>query len=616
MQSDAEVFGFTQKKRRGAAYDPYGSGDQSQDVTTNAMPAPQAYDEPEVQAEPPVKQPQPYNEGEYTADETRTVQPPQMTTQVEPDKVQTDIVPTPTTNTPAPSNVEGGGNATWGASSNAGPIAGWDGGKWGDRDQQALKYRFGRAIAESGMAATPENAAKVIDDAIANGVNIERDPRDPSAFLWTNPNGYQESIRLVSGNNTWMYNGFGSGSVSNPEQAYLPENAGDLTAAQLQQLIAMGPTTQPPTTTYTPPSLPPIVTPPNPDVQPPTVWDPIGPSETAVGDPPPEWVSVQQPPDVQPLLPPDVQPPGPDLQPPAQPPVVGDPPQLPNNQPAQISPEDQAVRDALLKALGGPSAQEVAANASNSPAVAAYRRASDREYGRARAQAAESAAQSGTIGSGGFAGNLRQLEEGRAERNLSFEGEQARQAMLDRQNELEKAMALATQRGQFTEAQKLQKEIANMQAALTTRGQDIQNTQFSQSLLQNAKQFSQSLGYNYAQLDQNQKQFAAQLQTNKEQFLKSLGFNYDQLNAQQKQFLANLDQNRDQFVQSLGLSYAQLTAQQQQAMAALAQNNEQFKASLGQQNYQFQNTLGFNFAQLQQQADRDAALAILNGYGD
>lgn len=584
MQSDAEFFGLTQKKRKAAQYDPYsdGGGD-SQDVTTNAMPTPQAYEGPEVQADAPTKQPQPYNEGEYTADDTRTVQPPQMTTQVEPEKVQTDIVPTPTTNTPAPSNVEGGGNATWGASSTAGPIAGWDGGKWGDADQQALKYRFGRAIAESGMSATPENAAKVIDDAIANGVNIERDPKDPSAFIFTNPNGYRESIRLVSGNNTWMYNGFGAGSASNPEQAYLPENAGDLTAAQLQQLIAIGPPT--------PPSFA-------------TIEAPTGPTPTnpvdAVGDPPPNmnWVLSPDPvPDLP--APPDVQPPGPDVMPPeVQPPAVQPPdvqPPRPDTPapPAAMSPEDQAVQDALLKVLNGPSAAAVAADSANSPAVAAYRRASDREYGRARAQAAESAALSGTIGSGGFAGQQRQLDESRAERNLAFEGSQARQAMLDRQGEIERALALATQRGQFNEAQALQRELAKMQSALTMRGQD-----------QNAEQFTKSMGYNYAQLDQQQKQFASTLQANKEQFLKSMGFNYDQLNQQQKQFLANLDQNGEQFLKSLGLSYAQLDAQQRTALATLSQNNEQFRQNLG-----------YNYASLQQQADRDAAMAILNGYG-
>jgi hypothetical protein len=144
------------------------------------------------------------------------------------------------------------------------------------------------------------------------------------------------------------------------------------------------------------------------------------------------------------------------------------------------------------------------------PATAAFRRTMTRDTDRQRAQLAEQAAQDGTNASGGNDGRIRQLEEGRDEAIAGFAG---------------------------------------------NRAADVQKLQIAQD------QFLKGLGFNYAQLDQNQKQFLKNLGQNKEQFLASLGLSYAQLSAQQKRDLDQLgyqydnleyQQNRDATLTALG----------------------------------------------------------------
>lgn len=147
---------------------------------------------------------------------------------------------------------------------------------------------------------------------------------------------------------------------------------------------------------------------------------------------------------------------------------------------------------------GNQSLEEILAS---DPAVAAYRRSASRDFGKQRAQLAEQAALEGTNASGGNEGRIRQLQEREAEDVAGYSGQRAAEAQ--------------------------------------------------------------------------------QMRIQQDQFAKSLGFNYDQLSQQQKQFMANLGQNRDQFLQSLGLSYAQLSSQQKLALQQLQQQADQFNKSLG-----------------------------------
>lgn len=144
---------------------------------------------------------------------------------------------------------------------------------------------------------------------------------------------------------------------------------------------------------------------------------------------------------------------------------------------------------------GNQSLEEILAS---DPAIAAYRRSAARDFGRQRATLAEQSAQNGTFGSGGEDGRIRQLKENEAEAVAGYTGDRASAAQ--------------------------------------------------------------------------------QVRIQQDQFAKSLGFNYDQLSQQQKQFLANLGQNRDQFLASLGLSERQLSAQQKRDLDNLTFAYDQFEA--------------------------------------
>ncbi len=199
-----------------------------------------------------------------------------------------------------------------------------------------------------------------------------------------------------------------------------------------------------------------------------------------------------------------------------------------------------SVNDELANILAG--------GVDSDPALAAYKRSITRSTDQQRAQLAEEAAQGGTASSGGTDGRIRQLEEGRDESIAGFAGDRAAQV---------------------------------------------------QQLKVQADQDLRQLGFNYASLNQQQKQFADTLTQNKSQFTQSLGFNYAQLSQQQKQFLANLSQNRDQFLQSLGLSYEQLSSQQRLALQQLQQQGDQFNK-----------TLGFNYDTLEANQNNIAANAV------
>lgn len=445
---------------------------------------------------------------------------------------------------------EGGGATGWGQQSKSGPMPGWDNGKWTDPNQQGIKYRFGREIANSGLSATPENAQKLIREAIANGVQIEIDPADPSAFIWTNPNGRKESIRLVSGNNTWMFGGYGYASAGNPQQQFMDElgNVDPLAEALAQG----GPISREPMPT--PQAVPDYV----PQVTMPDVYTPQ--SVLPVDN-------VRIPGDDRDYGTPAAPTPASPAPTPSAPAPTALP--TPSAVEATAAPKtalDYASEQALLRALQGPSASDIAANIENDPAVSANRRMTDRLYAGKRATAAEQAAQNGTSASGGFNGLTRALDESRIEGEAAYAGDRVAQAVAARQQELVAALQLAQSLGQADKANLLQRQLAELNAKLTTRGQDLSE---AQSL--------RALGLSYSQLNAQQKQFAAQLTQN------------------DRQFGAQLTQNQKQFVASLGLDWARLNSQERIAVAQLAESARQAN-----------NNLGYNYDALEQRANESA----------
>lgn len=150
------------------------------------------------------------------------------------------------------------------------------------------------------------------------------------------------------------------------------------------------------------------------------------------------------------------------------------------------------VNDELARILAG--------GVDSDPALAAYRRSAARDFGKLRANAAEQAAQGGTVSSGGEEGRIRQLKEGEAEAVAGFAGDRAAQV---------------------------------------------------QQLKVQSDQVLRQLGFNYDSLNQQQRQWLGNLNQNRDQFLASLGLSERQLSAQQRQAL-------DQ----LGFMYDQLEANQ------------------------------------------------------
>lgn len=234
--------------------------------------------------------------------------------------------------------------------------------------------------------------------------------------------------------------------------------------------------------------------------------------------------------------------------------------------PGTKTPAQTAAEAALAKILGGPSSEDIANNIGTDAAVSGHRLTAKREFDKLRAQGAENAAQGGTASSGGFAGQVRGLGQAEAEGNAQFAGTRVAEAVKERNQQLMQGIQIATASGDADKAR-----------ALTQLMHD-------QDLKQNGEQFFQQLGFNYAQMNQQQKQFAAQL------------------GQEDAHFGATLTQNQKQFLDSLGLNYAQLTSQQKLAVASLAQQNAQFNKQLG-----------FNYTGLENDANYKELLLALGG---
>lgn len=154
------------------------------------------------------------------------------------------------------------------------------------------------------------------------------------------------------------------------------------------------------------------------------------------------------------------------------------------------------------------------------------------------------------------------------------------------------------------------------------------------TLMEQRRQFDQTMGLEGKKLDQNQSQFnqtlgleGRKLDVSQSQFSQTLGLEGQKLAQQDSQFGQNLQLQRDnlaaqreQFAQSLGLDVAklnlsrdQMTQQQQQFLAQLnqrdqelAQQQSQFTSNLGQQAEQFRANLDLQRQNLDAQREQFA----------
>jgi hypothetical protein len=123
---------------------------------------------------------------------------------------------------------------------------------------------------------------------------------------------------------------------------------------------------------------------------------------------------------------------------------------------------DQLVHDQIVKMLGGPTAEEAGKAAANSVPVSAYRNSMLRDLGVQQAGAAEQSGLTGTQGSGGLAGQQQALRQAAGESTAKFTGDYVDKAMADRRAELQQAMNMAQQQGNFEDQQALAAELARL----------------------------------------------------------------------------------------------------------------------------------------------------------
>jgi hypothetical protein len=154
---------------------------------------------------------------------------------------------------------------------------------------------------------------------------------------------------------------------------------------------------------------------------------------------------------------------------------------------------------------------------SRSPEARAFNLQAQRGEERQRAQLAERASVDGTSDSGGFETGLAGLRQQRGEGEANFLGNLAVAQMERNAQQLQQGIAFAQSQGQFDQAQRLQMQLAQLQAAIQreqiamqgTLGQGGLNIQ-QQALNSQNDQFGKSLGFSYANLNQSANQAAVQ----------------------------------------------------------------------------------------------------------
>ena len=155
-----------------------------------------------------------------------------------------------------------------------------------------------------------------------------------------------------------------------------------------------------------------------------------------------------------------------------------------------------AAADAIRALLGTPQTidqQELY----RSPEASAMRLQAQRAEERQRAQLAERDAAQGFSASGGFEGSLAGLRQQRGETEAGFMGEIAIRKMEDNKQRLMEGIRFAMNQNQFELAQKLSRDLANLNASIERARISTQASIAAKSLSESGRQFDLGLGFNY-----------------------------------------------------------------------------------------------------------------------
>jgi hypothetical protein len=126
------------------------------------------------------------------------------------------------------------------------------------------------------------------------------------------------------------------------------------------------------------------------------------------------------------------------------------------------------------------------------------------------AQLAETAAAEGWSDSGGFEGAQQGLRQARGEGEAGFLGQLAVTKMQQNREALVQGIQFAMSQDQFEDAQVLQRELANLDAAIRREIASSQNAFNYAQLNENSRQFGLSLGFDYTQLQSMMNQAATE----------------------------------------------------------------------------------------------------------
>lgn len=165
--------------------------------------------------------------------------------------------------------------------------------------------------------------------------------------------------------------------------------------------------------------------------------------------------------------------------------------------------------DAIRALLGTPQTVDQEA-LYRSPEASAMRLQAQRAEERQRAQLAERDAAQGFSASGGFEGALAGLRQQRGESESGFMGQLAMRRMEDNKERLMEGIRFAMNQNQFELAQKLSRELANLNASIERARLQTQASVAGNDLSERARQFNLGLGFNYDDLETRANQAAAQ----------------------------------------------------------------------------------------------------------
>ncbi len=165
---------------------------------------------------------------------------------------------------------------------------------------------------------------------------------------------------------------------------------------------------------------------------------------------------------------------------------------------------NQQMRNLLMSQLQGLSTPTSADSPDIAPAISAYNVQSQRDQQAERDAIAErfyaSGEGGGDLKSGGFDTAVTRGREEAAGKRANFTGSMVWQAANAKRTQLQQMLQTATSAGLTDQAQRIQQQIAQIDADLRRQGLTQQNSQFTAQLGQQDRQFNDRLGYDYTDL--------------------------------------------------------------------------------------------------------------------